>query len=83
MRKIITSHVYPPIPIRTCDWCAIYGGDEEGGPRGWGATEAEAIADLIAEFPDDADVEECPHCGAVTPADETRTCFGACQGEAS
>ena len=26
--RVITSHVYPPIPIRTCDWCAWYDGDE-------------------------------------------------------
>lgn len=45
-RKIVTEHVYPPIPIRTMDWVAHYDGDEEGGPRGWGRTEAEAIADL-------------------------------------
>jgi hypothetical protein len=45
-RKIVTVNVYPPIPIRTMDWVAYWDGDEEMGPRGWGKTEAEAIADL-------------------------------------
>lgn len=46
MRKIVTVHEYPPIPDRRFDWIAHYEGDEEHGPRGYGATEAEAIADL-------------------------------------
>ena len=47
-RKIITHHVYPPIPIRTSDWCAYRDGDEEvSGRYGWGRTEAEAVADLL------------------------------------
>lgn len=49
VRKIITTHVYPPIPIRRFDWCAYFDGDEEAGPRGWGATAEEAEADLLAE----------------------------------
>jgi len=44
-RKIVTRFEHPPIPIRTMDWLAIYDGEEEGA-EGWGATEAEAIADL-------------------------------------
>lgn len=36
--KIITVHVYPPIPWRHFDWCAH---------QGHGATEDEAIADLL------------------------------------
>lgn len=48
-RKIVTSHVFPPIPIRDFDWCAFYDGDEESGFRGWGKTEQAAIDDLIAE----------------------------------
>ncbi len=46
-RKIVTSHEYPPIPIRTHDWCAYYEGEEEAGGYGWGPTEDEAIADFI------------------------------------
>lgn len=44
--KIITDFVYPPIPIRNFDWVAYRDGDEEG-PQGHGATEAEAIAELM------------------------------------
>ena len=43
---IITSFVYPPIPIRTSDWCAYR--DPESGPYGWGRTEEAAIADLLS-----------------------------------
>ena len=42
--KIITRNVYPPIPDRRYDWTAYRDGEEEH--AGWGATEAEAIADL-------------------------------------
>lgn len=51
---IKTEHVYPPIPIRTSDWCA-YDGDnyEPGMPIGWGATEQEAIADFKEQLIDE------------------------------
>ena len=52
MTCIITTHVYPPIPIRNFDWNACVDGDEEYGPSGWGRTEAEAIADLLAQLED-------------------------------
>jgi hypothetical protein len=54
-RKIITSHVHPPIPTDKFDWCAYY--DDVGAdasPYGWGRTEAEAIADLKENFIEDA-----------------------------
>lgn len=44
--KIITTYVHPPLPVRTSDWSAHYDGDEEG-HVGWGATEADAVADLL------------------------------------
>lgn len=47
-RKIITVHVYPPIPFRGADWCAYFDGDEEG-PRGFGETEQQAINDLLED----------------------------------
>lgn len=47
---IITSHEYPPIPVRTMDWCAYYDGREEDGKYGWGATEEDAISDLVSNF---------------------------------
>lgn len=43
---IVTTHVYPPIPSRSSDWCARFG-DEEDGFYGWGPTEDTAIADLM------------------------------------
>ena len=47
-RKIITDYVHPPIPVRRFDWCAYRDGDDEAGPTGTGATEADAIADLLS-----------------------------------
>jgi hypothetical protein len=47
-RKIITSFEYPPIPIRSFDWCAYRDGEEESGRYGWGKTEQEAVQDLLA-----------------------------------
>jgi hypothetical protein len=51
MAKIITMHVYPPIPVRTFDWEAHFDGDEpnDNGQMevGYGRTEREAIADLL------------------------------------
>jgi hypothetical protein len=47
-RKIITRHVYPPIPVRSMDWIAYFDGSE-GGLQGEGATEQAAIDDLMAE----------------------------------
>lgn len=53
-RKIIVSHVYPPIPIRSHDWCAYW--DDLGAdcsPYGWGRTEEEAKQDLIDNTEDE------------------------------
>lgn len=47
--RIITSFQYPPIPIRTHDWCAYRENDVEDSSRyGWGRTEEAAIHDLKA-----------------------------------
>lgn len=55
VKKIVTQHVYPPIPIRQFDWVAWWDGDEpddDGQMRhGSGATEQEAIDDLKANYP--------------------------------
>ena len=52
--KIITTHVYPPIPIRLMDWQAHYEGEEdEQMATGTGATEQEAIDDLLESHPRD------------------------------
>lgn len=49
MSAIVTEYWPKPIPIRSCDWQAMRDGWEPGLPLGFGATEAEAIADLEAE----------------------------------
>ncbi|MBX4189695.1 hypothetical protein KW791_00135 [Candidatus Parcubacteria bacterium] len=53
-RKIITSYDYPPIPYRGWDWSAVfddYDGAEDSGyqPCGRGATEQEAVKDLLEQ----------------------------------
>lgn len=55
--KVRTTYEYPPIPVRSMDWSAIYDdtcdGTEDSGNRGHigrGATEAEAIADLVENY---------------------------------
>lgn len=53
--RIRTDFIYPPIPIRSCDWQVIYDGDEPSDNGcmavGRGATETEAICDLIENHP--------------------------------
>jgi hypothetical protein len=51
--KIVTSHIFPPIPDRSMDWCAYYDGEEERGDYGYGPTEQAAINDLINSYPRD------------------------------
>jgi hypothetical protein len=55
-RNIRTTHEFPPIPIRSMDWSAVDDDsyDGEGSPIGRGATEAEAVADLIEQIEDKA-----------------------------
>lgn len=50
LMKIITNFDYPPIPVRCCDWSAVTDNYEGGDPIGRGATEQEAIADLINQI---------------------------------
>lgn len=54
-RPIVTSNIFPPIPIRDFDWCAYFEGEEERGQYGYGRTEAEAKADLLDNYGDEAD----------------------------
>lgn len=56
--KIQTDYWAKPIPIRRFDWCATWenyeggdGYDERPGPVGYGATEQEAIDDLLEIAP--------------------------------
>jgi hypothetical protein len=44
--RIVTENLRPPVPSRAFDWIAYREGQEEG-RRGFGSTEAEAIAELI------------------------------------
>lgn len=50
-RKIITNFDYPPIPVRNCDWSAVFddydGAEDSNCPIGRGSTEREAIQSLI------------------------------------
>ena len=50
--KIRTEYIHPPVPCRSYDWCAYdedtYDGAEDSEcVMGWGATEQEAIDDLL------------------------------------
>lgn len=59
--KIITTHVYPPIPVRFMDWQAHYAGEEdEQMAHGSGGTEEEAIRDLMEKHPRSGN--PCPAC---------------------
>jgi hypothetical protein len=52
---IIATRINPPVASRDLDWCAHYRGEEEAGGYGWGATEADAIADFVLNHQDDHD----------------------------
>jgi len=60
--KIVTHYDPPPIPVRQMDWTAVSSNYDAGDPIGYGATEAEAIADLRErlEMETDAPCEGCP-----------------------
>jgi hypothetical protein len=54
--KVVTQFIYPPIPIRTHDWMAYFPDEVDGatdghgnGPTGYGATEVDALKNLIEE----------------------------------
>ena len=46
--SIETSHEFPPIPTRSCDYSAWVSGTEEQGPQGYGETRTEAVEDLLS-----------------------------------
>lgn len=62
--RIITTCIYPPIPIRAMDWAAHYDGDEPNDDGqmtiGYGATEQDAIADLVENNPRDEEPMRLP-----------------------
>lgn len=55
-RRIVTEHIYPPIPIRGFDWIAWYADeDPEAQRNGYGNTEEAAKTDLVNTYPDEDD----------------------------
>ena len=55
--KIVTDYYAKPIPTRKFDWNAVdYDTYDGEGPVGYGATEAEAIADLEEQLELDPDL---------------------------
>jgi hypothetical protein len=53
--KIRADFIYPPIPLRQFDWCAYDEDTYDGAPDshcpiGYGATEEEAVADLMEQI---------------------------------
>ena len=55
--RIRTNFDYPPIPVRSFDWSAIDddtydGADDSNCPIGHGATEQDAIEDLLEQIED-------------------------------
>lgn len=50
--RIVTDHVYPPIPDRRWDWSAVTDNYEPGEPIGHGRTEQAAIDDLLQQLED-------------------------------
>lgn len=56
-RIIRTEHVYPPVPSRKYDWRATFDGYDPGDAMGAGATEAEAVANLLIESDYEGPVE--------------------------
>jgi hypothetical protein len=56
-REIIVRGVWPPVPTRSFDYCAIYDGDEPDDEcnmkAGYGKTPEAAIQDLRDNFPDE------------------------------
>jgi hypothetical protein len=47
--RVITEFIHPPIPDRSHDWRATRDGYEPGDKMGYGRTERQAVADLLAE----------------------------------
>jgi hypothetical protein len=48
-RIVVTKYDPPPIPIRNHDWTATFEDYDLGDPTGTGATEQDAVNDLIEQ----------------------------------
>jgi hypothetical protein len=53
MSKIIVTQERPPVPSRDFDYSAVRDGYDEGDLIGYGATEADAIKDLLEQEGDE------------------------------
>lgn len=49
-RRIVTHYWEKPIPTNQYDWCATEDGYEPGAPIAYGATEQEAIDNLVEQL---------------------------------
>lgn len=79
MDAIDTNYWAKPIPIRQFDWSAHYDNEEPNDDGqmdvGYGRTEADAVVDLIENYPRgvqcERDTFKCPVCGLQITRDET------------
>lgn len=77
-RKIVTTHIFPPIPDRQFDWCAHFDGEEERGNYGYGRTEAAAIRDFIENcIEDESDYQELMNAYQQMQSDNSQFGVGA------
>jgi len=74
LRKIVTDYWPKPIPLRQFDWMAHYDGDEPNDngsmAHGSGRTEAQAVLDLIDNYPlgvqcHERETKQCGECGKI------------------
>jgi hypothetical protein len=56
-QPVRTHWQFPPIPIRSFDWTAVLEHYDLGAPIGYGATEKDAIADLLQQLADEREFE--------------------------
>ena len=48
--KIVTYYDPKPVPFRTSDWSAVTDNYEPGHPIGWGASEQDAVMELLEQL---------------------------------
>jgi hypothetical protein len=54
--RIVTEFVHPPIPTRKHDWSAMRDSYDVGDPIGYGRSESDAVADLLVQEAERAEV---------------------------
>lgn len=72
--KIRTDYWAKPMPVRQFDWSAVFDSYDDGDPVGYGATEQEAINDLLENHP-----PICVDCGGRGGIIEGVVC-ATCEG---